>query len=166
MRLVHALLLLALTSPVLAVGEPEANMPPSAETRISVSIPDTLIVRVDESSVLPAQRAMVYEERQRGELRGVLLGFEMDRAELPKLRPPHFDMKVDGVTLLSFDPGRPVRVLARARPEFVKELAAVLGKGETLAAVAGRPGASGFPMLFDLENYTFHGVIQDQGGEE
>lgn len=138
----------------------------SSDTRATVNVPSTLIIRVNAATLVPALDAQVFEERQGGELKGLMLGFNLDRAELVKLRPPSFDMQVDGVTLLSFDPERPVRVLAKARPELVKDIASRLTKGQILESLVATPDSAGFPMLFDLENYTFYGVIQDQGGQK
>lgn len=159
--------------------EPSAGDPPASEPAESsaaesaqappqdgvdaFAIPEPLTIRVDDTYVVPALEASVWARRHQGVVKNVVLRFAVDRAEVLKLRPPHFGAEIDNVALLTMSPDRPVYLTAVARPELLKAVRAHLSKGGKIGGMALEKGDHGYPILFDLEYYTFESIVQSTG---
>ena len=154
------------TGVALAQARPEAPVAPSASSEsgtLSISIGEPLMVRVDAKYIVPALGAVVVAPRNQGQVQDMVLRFAVERAEVLKLRPPDFGVEIDNVALLTMSPDRPVYIEAQARPEFLAAVRAWMEGGGTLEGMALDKGTTGYPALFDLENYTFKAILQEGG---
>ncbi len=132
----------------------------SGDTQV-LAFPDDLIIRVDAEVTVPAYGASVWLVRSEGALSEVSLRFAVERASVLELRVSEFQAAVDDLTLLTMTADHPVWVLARGNAELMGVVKEQLASGGTLEGMAAMPGNSGFPLLFDLENYEYQGVVQD-----
>ncbi len=128
-----------------------------------LAIPASLIVRVDDDTAVPAQEAAVWFAYEHGVVSEVSLRFAVERAVVLDLRGSEFRAEIDNVSLLTMTPDLPVWVLAKGNPELLTVVRSQLEAGGTLDGLATMPGNSGYPLLFDLENYVYQGVVQDSG---
>ena len=170
-RLLLSILALAVIVIGIALARSPAEVPVNSSftagdsSILSFSIPDSLMVRIDDQYVIPAFGASVFARQQGGDLVDLDMRFAIDRVETLKLRPPNFSMEVDAYTLLSMSPDRPVYITVQAKPELLDMVASQLREGAKLGDLAALPDFTGFPMLFNLDNYTFRGITQE-GGEQ
>jgi hypothetical protein len=160
-----ALLLAALLLAAPGLTPPCQAQPMIGDGTDGFSLPEATLLRVDADALITAQELQVRGTVAGGQLVDMSLRFAVDRADLLKLRPPHFDMDLDAAALLSFDPDLPVWIVATPDDAFLVTLRSRIADGERLADLATELDAAHFPMLLDLENYTFAGALQADGGE-
>ena len=144
-------------------GQQQPDSP--ADSTMGLTIPDGAIIRIDQRYTVPALRAAVWASRSGGKVTGVELHFAVDRTDLPKFRNDHFGMDLDNVAILSLDPDLPVWITAEGRSDLVQKVAGVVDQGGSLEDLLGETGPSGFPLLLDLENYTFGKVVQEASAQ-
>lgn len=138
----------------------EAQSTPAESTVIGFSLPDTLM-RVDSERVVMAKEVHLRGNVTDGALTGFTLRFSVDRKSLTQLQPPHFNMDLDPVALLSLDPARPVWITAEPRSELRDRLIKQINNGQTVQELSAEVGPEGFPVLLDLSNYSFTGAVQE-----
>jgi hypothetical protein len=156
-----------------AQGATMTDSKAAGDTQV-LAIPDALIIRVDDDTTVPAHGASVWLVNDGGALSEVSLRFAVERAAVLELRSSEFQAEVDDLTLITMTADHPVWILAQGNAELLDTVKEQLAAGGTLEGLAAMPGNSGFPMLFDLENYAYQGAVQDApvpvpapvGGEE
>jgi len=149
------LLTLALALAPAAVAQPA----PGADM-IGLSLPETTL-RVDADTLIVASAVELRGDVTDSALGGFSLRFAVDRKELPRLRPPTFDMDLNAAQILMFVADEPVWITATPKPEWQEALRQKFAAGEALPQIAEALSPAGFPALLDLENYTFSGAIQE-----
>ncbi len=166
MKRFSLLFLLAGSFAVAAPAQDTTTTEPVAQTDQDLQViafPASVIVRVDDDTAVPAQEAAVWFASKDGELTEVSLRFAVERATVLDLRSSSFQAEIDNVTLLTMTPDLPVWVLAKGNAELLETVRTQLGEGGSLDGVATMAGGSGYPLLFDLDNYEYQGIVQDTG---
>lgn len=126
-----------------------------------LAIPEDLIIRVDDDTTVPAHGASVWLVSDGGALSEISLRFAVEREAVLQLRGSEFEAEIDDLTLITMTADHPVWILARGNQELLDTVKEQLASGGTLEGLAIMPGGSGFPLLFDLENYAYQGAVQD-----
>jgi len=152
--------LVALAAVALAQARTEDPVPLAT---LSLSLPDPFVIRVDAKHTVPALAGTAIAPQSAGKVQDLVLRFAVNRADVLSLRPPAFGVEIDNVALLTMSADRPVWIEAKARPAFLGRVNTTVEGGGTLADLAADPGNTGFPALFDLENYSFQSILQEGG---
>ncbi len=120
-----------------------------------------ITIRVDKDYVIPAAQIFVTGHVINGKFDKIVLRFATDRASLLKLIPPHFDLNIDPVKILTLRADKPVYVEAIAKDNLLKRANREYTKGVPFSKLMTIVDENHFPMMLDLENYRARGYLQE-----
>ena len=130
-------------------------------------VPGKTILRVNEQDLLDGLNVMVSAKRRGGQITELTMQLALDREELFKFRKggwASFDL--DDISLMMFVAHEPVFVVAKASPALLLQVNDRLEQGEYIGALVPDVNQRGFPLLLDLEDYTYEMAYQARADEE
>jgi len=155
--LLHVLLLFLLAA---GVARAAAADRPQVFDRLRL---EGVTVRVDARYLIQARAVDLVLAGRDGKVTEVRCLLEVDRTDLPRLRPPHFDAELDNAAILTFAPDRPVLLDNVLRDGPLAAIQALTATDRSIRPLLSVRDDAGFPLLLDLANYHNLQVFQERG---
>ena len=130
------------------------------ETMEEFESPGEVEIRVADGAMITANRTVLRVRYKADKALEVSLKVLLDRSQVYRASKKTNFFGLKPMELVEFDPNAPLVCELNGGADLIERINAGLKEGREVAAMVTEPGKDGFPVFFDVDNYTLHQIYQ------